>query len=327
VCQQDLSQVLRHLPKFDDPNLIFGYDTVGDAGVYRLRDDLAIIQTVDILTPIADDPYTFGEIAAANSLSDVYVMGGKPITALNIVGFPPKLDLSIMTEMIKGGSSKIKEAGAVVLGGHTIKDDQLKFGLAITAVIHPDKLITNDRAKVGDRLILTKPIGTGVISTALKRGEASETAVIKANNAMRMLNKNAAELMAETGVHACTDITGFGLLGHALQLAQASAVSLKIDARNVPFFDEAVDYARKNFFPGGSKTNFEFVSPHVHFDASLEPFMRLLLCDAQTSGGLLIVCPPEKSERLLSRLHATGIAAAAIIGEVVERGGNVITVS
>ena len=309
--------MLRHLPTFDDPNLIFGYDTVGDAGVYKLRDDLAIIQTVDILTPIADDPYTFGEIAAANSLSDVYVMGGKPVTALNIVGFPEKKDLEILQEIIRGGIQTIKDAGAVVLGGHTIKDEDLKYGLAITAVVHPDEMITNEHARPGDQLILTKPIGTGVISTALKRGKALDVAVAKINQSMRMLNRSAAEAMVEVGVHACTDVTGFGLLGHALQMAQASRVSFRIRAAVVPLFDEALDYARKGFWPGGTKKNYQFVQSRVVFADDVDETMRLMLCDAQTSGGLLIAVPPARSELLMQRLQEKGTITCANIGKAI----------
>ena len=318
MCQEDLAQVLRHLPTFDDPNLIFGYDTVGDAGVYQLRDDLAIIQTVDILTPIADDPYIFGEIAAANSLSDVYVMGGKPLTALNIVGFPEKLDLAIMEQMILGGSHKITEAGAVIVGGHTIKDDELKYGLAITAIIDPKNLITNDRAKPGDQLILTKPLGTGVISTALKRGEASGEAIVKINNSMRQLNNQAAAAMLEIGVNACTDVTGFGLLGHALQLAQASNVSIRINSKQVPIFEEAYDYAAKSYYPGGTRKNYKYLESFAQFDSLVNFDLQMLLCDAQTSGGLLIAVPEKKATKLLSQLKANGVRAAALIGEVIE---------
>ncbi len=324
MCQEDLSHVLRNLPKFNDPNLIFGYDTVGDAGVYRLKEDLAIIQTVDILTPIADDPYVFGEIAAANSLSDVYVMGGTPITAMNIVGFPPKLDLSIMEQMIQGGSSKIKEAGAVILGGHTIKDEELKYGMAITAVIDPKDLITNDRAEPGDCIVLTKPLGTGVISTALKNGLASDLAVRKINDSMRQLNKIAAQTMLETGVHACTDVTGFGLLGHAMQLAQASQVSLRIDSKRVPFIEEAFEYSSRSLFPGGTKKNRQFVEPFVQFTPDVTDEHRMLLCDAQTSGGLLIVLSMNLAPKLIELLHQRNIRSAAIIGEVIEAGEKVL---
>jgi selenide,water dikinase len=319
VCQEDLSQVLRHLPKFEDPNLIFGYDTVGDAGVYRLREDLAIIQTVDILTPIADDPFTFGEIAAANSLSDVYVMGGKPVTALNIIGFPPKLDLSIMEKIIVGSTKKVKEAGAVVVGGHTIKDDQLKFGLAVTAVIDPKNLITNEHATVGDQLILTKPLGTGVISTALKGDIASEEAVRDANDSMRELNAAAAEAMTIVGVNACTDITGFGLLGHASQLADASGVSLRIYSGEVPVFEAAREYAHQSLYPGGTTLNYKYVRPSVEFGAQIDEDTQMLLCDAQTSGGLLISVPRKKCPMLIDKLNEKNVSTAKVIGEVIQK--------
>jgi len=318
--------VLRHLPKFSDPNLIFGYDTVGDAGVYKISDDIAIVQTVDILTPIADDAFTFGEIAAANSLSDLYVMGAKPITALNIIGFPAKLDLSYLEKIIQGGSEKVKQAGAVILGGHTIKDEDLKYGLAVTGIVHPDKLITNEKALPGDLLILTKPIGTGVISTALKAGKASEAAIEKINLSMKALNNIAAETMVEVGVNACTDVTGFGLLGHALQLAQASKVSLEIEANKVPVFDGAFDYAEMSLFPGGSVKNEKFVRPNLKVSKSVNNNLYKLLCDAQTSGGLLISVEESKGEKLINLLRNKGVVSSEIIGTVTPRKDEVIYV-
>ncbi len=326
MCLEDLAQVLRHLPKFNDPNLIFGFDTVGDAGVYKISDEIAIVQTVDILTPIADDAFTFGEIAAANSLSDLYVLGAKPVTALNIVGFPPKLELAYMEEIIQGGIQKVKEAGAVILGGHTIKDEDLKYGLAVTGIVHPDKIITNENAQSGDVLILTKPIGTGVISTALKAGKASDRAVEQINQSMKKLNNIAADVMVEIGAHACTDVTGFGLLGHALQLAQASRVSLQIDSKQVPLFDEAITYAEMSLFPGGTKKNAAFVKSHVNFDDQVDEKMNMLLADAQTSGGLLISISEEKSEIFLNTLKQKGINEASIIGRVISKEKYVIKV-
>jgi len=319
VCQRDLAQVLCHLPKFEDPNLLFGYDAVGDAGVYALDKKTALVQTVDILTPIADDPYIFGEIAAANSLSDIYAMGAKPLTALNVVGFPPKLDISILERIIQGGSSKAKEAGAVIVGGHTIKDQELKYGLAVTGIIARDKIISNDKAKAGDKLVLTKPLGTGIISTALKAGLASEEAISKINDSMRQLNREASEVMQEVGVNACTDITGYGLLGHALIMAQASRVGIKVYSTEVPIFQEAHDYARQALFPGGSVANFEYIQPHAQFDPSVSHELRMLLCDAQTSGGLLISVSEEKCEALLEKLHQAGVVIARVIGEVIEK--------
>jgi selenide,water dikinase len=311
-------QVLHQLPKFDDPNLLVGYDSVEDAGVYALVGDLAIAQTVDVLTPIADDPYVFGQIAAANSLSDVYAMGAKPITALNIIGFPAKLDLSILEQIINGGASKVKEAGAVILGGHTIKDEELKYGLAVTGIIDKNKIITNDKARPGNKLILTKPLGTGVISTALKAGLASESAIDEINKSMSELNRKASEVMQKIGVNACTDVTGFGLLGHAFEMAQSSGVGLKIYSNELPFFDEARDHAAKGLFPGGSKSNFDFIKPYLEAVSSISQNMQMLLCDAQTSGGLLICVEQEKSEDLVNALHSEDIAHAKIIGEVVK---------
>ena len=319
MCQQDLMQVLRHLPRFNNPNLIFGYDTVGDAGVYKISDDIAIVQSVDLLTPIADDAFIFGEIAADNSLSDLYVMGAKPITALNIIGFPTKLDLTYLEKIIQGGSSKIEQAGAVILGGHTIKDEELKYGLAITGIIHPKKILTNENAQVGDKIILTKPIGTGIISTALKNNKASEEAVQKINDSMRELNNVAAETMMEFRINACTDVTGFGLLGHALQLAQASNVSLRLYCDEVPMFEEAFEYVELSLIPGGTIKNKSFVESNVQFYPSISETKRVLLCDAQTSGGLLISTPEEESVSVLQRLKERGIKNASIIGEVTKK--------
>lgn len=326
MCQEDLAQVLRHLPKFENPNLIFGYDTVGDAGVYKISEDIAIVQTVDILTPIADDAFTFGEIAAANSLSDLYVMGVKPITALNIIGFPAKLDLSYLEKIIQGGSEVVKNAGAVILGGHTIKDEELKYGLAVTGIVHPDKLITNENCKPGDVLILTKPIGTGIISTALKKQKASDEAIEKINESMKTLNNIASETMVELAANSCTDVTGFGLLGHALQLAQASKVSMKINPKKVPIFAEAMEYAGKRFYSGGTLKNEKFVRPSVEVNSSVEEILYMLLCDAQTSGGLLISIEEKKGERLLKLLKERGINSAEIIGEVIPQQGKVLYV-
>jgi len=316
MCQQDLAQVLRQIPSFHDPNLLFGLDTLGDAGIYQLSEEIALVQTVDVLTPIADDPFVFGEIAAANALSDVYVMGAIPITALNIIGFPAKLELSYLSEIIKGGSEKIREAGAVILGGHTIKDDDPKYGLAVTGIVHPQKIITNRGAKPGDVLILTKPIGTGIISTALKADAASDTAIEKINQSMKTLNNVAARTMVELGVNACTDITGFGLLGHALQLAQASGVSLIIEWKEVPIFEEALEYAEQALLPGGTIKNFKFVEPQVEFDAAVNDDWKMILADAQTSGGLLISVEKAKSETLIKLLKNRGVKTARIIGTV-----------
>jgi selenide,water dikinase len=320
VCQQDLVQVLSQLPKFDDPRILIGGDTMDDAGVYRLTEDLAIVQTVDILTPIADDPYVFGQIAAANSLSDVYAMGATPLTALCVVGFPvAKIDNETICRMLGGVADKVREAGACLLGGHTTRDQEVKCGLAVTGAVSPDKIVANSGAKPGNKLILTKPLGTGVISTALKVGLAPAPAVESANRLMCELNKTASETMIEIGVTSATDITGFGLLGHAYEMAAASNVSLRFDSQQVPIIREAYDLAGKNLFPGGSIKNFEFVETKSSFAQTVSPAVRMLLCDAQTSGGLLISVPREKGEALVEILHQRGIVSARMIGEVIEK--------
>ena len=310
-------QVLRQLPTFNDPNLVLGYDALGDAGVYALNDRSVLVQTVDILTPIVDDPYTFGAIAAANSLSDVFAMGARPLTALNILCFPPnKLSPEIIGELIRGGSDIIKEAGAVIVGGHSVKDEELKYGLAVTGITEKNRLITNSRAKPGDSLILTKPIGTGVISTALKAGRASAESRTAMTASMCSLNKTASEIMVKMGAHACTDITGFGLLGHALTLSRSSNINLTIIAGEVPLLPGADEYAMLSLFPGGSSRNFDYVAPHVEWDSNLTEKSKMLLCDAQTSGGLMIAIEKEKAGKLVDELHANGISAARIIGHV-----------
>lgn len=311
---------MEKLPKIEDPSLLYGYDTLGDAGVYAISDDLALVQTVDLLTPIADDPYTFGQIAAANSLSDLYAMGAKPISALNVIGFPVgKLDLAVLNRILEGGMDKTKEAGAVILGGHTIKDEEIKYGLAATGIIKRGEIITSSGAKPKDRLIITKPLGTGVISTALKAGIASKGAIEKINHYMIQLNNVASEVMKKVGVDAATDITGFGLLGHLLQMVQASGVGAEVYGEKVPIIEEAFGLAEKKLFPGGSKDNFNYVRPHTSFASGIGPELQVLLCDAQTSGGLLIAVSFEKTEKLLRLLQEKGVEKACVIGKIIER--------
>ncbi len=290
-----------------------------DAGVYRLADDLAIIQTIDFFTPIVDDPYTFGQIAAANSLSDVYAMGGRPLTAMNIVCFPTKsLDISVLNDILRGGLDKMREAGVALLGGHSIDDKELKYGLSVTGVVHPDRLVTNAGARAGDKLILTKPLGTGIISTALKAGTAGKKTVEKITGCMATLNNRASELMQEVGVHACTDITGFGFLGHTRQVAENSQVGIKIQVASVPFFPEVEELARKGFCPGGLKRNREFYSEMVEIAEHVPEYVQDILFDPQTSGGLLISIAPDIAQLLLDRLHEENVQDAAVIGEVVD---------
>ncbi len=310
-----------------NPNVIRGMESLDDAGVYKLTNNLAIIQTVDFFTPIVDDPYTFGQIAVANALSDVYAMGGRPLTAMNIVCFPTEsLDISVLKDILKGGADKMLEAGVVLVGGHSIDDKELKYGLSVTGIIHPKQLVTNSGAKAGDKLVITKPLGTGIISTALKAKVATKKTAVKVAKYMATLNDKASELMQEVGVHACTDITGFGLLGHTCQLAENSQVGIKINAASVPYFPEAIEFAKKGLCPGGLYRNQEFYSRRVEFATEVSEFMQSILFDAQTSGGLLICLAPEKAELLLGKLQRGGVDDAVIIGEVVSAPRGFVTV-
>ena len=286
--------------------------------MYKLSEDLAIVQTVDFFTPIVDDPYTFGQIAAANALSDVYAMGGKPITAMNIVCFPSKtLDISILRDILRGGLEKLREASVVLIGGHSVDDEELKYGLSVTGTIHPGKVMTKSGARAGDKLILTKPLGTGIINTAAKGGAASEETIANVTRSMSALNRTASEVMQEIGANACTDITGFGLLGHACEMIQNSEVGLKIRASSVPIFAEAVEFARMGMIPGGTYRNKEFRSRMVKVTDGLPDYMLDILFDPQTSGGLFISVSTPKADILLSGLHKAGVLEAAIVGEVV----------
>ena len=289
-----------------------------DAGVYKLSDDLAVIQTLDFFTPIVDDPYTFGQVAAANALSDVYAMGGKPLTAMNIVCFPiKKMSISILQEILRGGLDKMREAGVVLVGGHSVEDKELKYGISVTGVIHPAKVVLNTGAKAGDKLLLTKPLGTGIINTALKGGMADEGAVSKAIKCMVALNRKASEVMMDIGVNACTDVTGFGLLGHACEMIEGSDVGMVIYSSSVPLLPETEGYAQMGLIPGGTIRNRDFRLPMIERAAEISDEMLLILFDAQTSGGLLISVPGREADTLLQRMHEEGIEEAAIIGEVV----------
>ena len=297
-----------------------------DAGVYKLSDELAIVETLDFFTPIVDDPYTFGQIAAANALSDVYAMGGRPLTAMNIVCFPIKtLDISILREILAGGLDKMREAGVTMVGGHSVEDEELKYGISVTGIIHPAKVVLNTGARTGDKLLLTKPLGTGIINTALKGGMADEEAVSKAIRCMVALNSKASELMLEVGVNACTDVTGFGLLGHACEMVEGANFSMVIYSRAVPFFAEAKELAEMGMVPGGLHRNREFRMNMVDIGEEVPDYLVDILFDPQTSGGLLISVPSDKGEELLHNLHRHGINEAAIIGEVLaEPQGRII---
>jgi len=298
---------------------LIGFEDAADAAVYRIDEEKALVCTLDFFTPIVDDPYHFGQIAAANALSDVYVMGAQPLLALNIVGFPRQgLEKKILKEILRGGYEKVKEAGAVLAGGHSLDDPEIKYGLSVVGLVHPQKLITNRGAQPGDKLLLTKPLGTGIIATAIKGGLASEKAYKRAVELMRTLNKSASEAMQAVGVHAATDITGFGLLGHALELAQASRVSLRLEASKIPLLREALEYARLGLVPAGDLENKKFCQRIIQVDPKIDPLVLELLYDAQTSGGLLIAVAPEKASLLWEEMLKRGVVEAAIIGEVRE---------
>jgi selenide, water dikinase len=293
-----LDRVLAVIPRVTNANVLVGFDTADDAGVYKLTPELALVQTVDFFTPIVDDPYTYGAIAAANALSDVYAMGGKPISALSVLAYPAKGDLDALEQILKGGADKIHESGCVILGGHSVADDEVKFGYAVTGTVHPEHIKTNSGARKGDVLVLTKRIGTGVVATALKHGIATESDVQAATNSMLTLNRRACEMMLRFDVHGCTDVTGFGLLGHAREMAMASKVSLEIETDAVRFLPGAVDYSRQGALPGGLNNNRDFASCAVEVTRDLASEIKNLLYDPQTSGGLLIALPEGDAAQL-----------------------------
>jgi selenide,water dikinase len=309
------------------PNLLAGMERAEDAGVYKLTNDLAIIQTVDFFTPIVDDPYDFGQVAVANALSDVYAKGGTPLTAMNIVCFPIKqMDISVLRYILRGGIDKMREAGVLLIGGHSVDDPELKYGLSVTGVIHPKKVVMNNRARLGDKLILTKSLGTGIISTAIKAGEAKPRLVNKLTKSMATLNRSASEAMMSVGVHACTDITGFGFLGHASEMLEGAEVGMVIDSSQVPFFPEARTFAELGFIPGGMARNRDFRKHMVNMRSSIPEYLQNILYDPQTSGGLLIAVSKTKASRLLKALHDGGVGDAVIVGEVVAHPKNKIVV-
>jgi selenide,water dikinase len=307
--------VLSRLPKQSDPNLLVGFDTSDDAGIYRIAPDVALVQTVDFFTPLVDDPFVFGQIAATNALSDVYAMGGRPVTALSIVCFPPDGDLDVLEQIMRGGMAKIAEAGCVVVGGHSVRDAEIKFGYAVTGLIAPERVLTNTGAVTGDILILTKPIGTGVITTALKRGLAKPEWVENAVQSMTTLNRTASEIVtAATGVHAMTDVTGFGLMGHGRELALGSGVTIEIVVEAVPRIEGALDAIQLGAIPAGLLANRDFAEC-VSADApgsQIADDLRALLYDPQTAGGLLISVAPDHADAILASLRGAGLNAAKI---------------
>jgi selenide,water dikinase len=307
--------VLRQLPQTNDPDLLAG--SGDDAAVYRIDDELALVSTVDFFPPIVDDPYSFGQIAAANALSDVYAMGGRPMTALNIVGFPVGLPKDILVSVLRGGADKAGEAGVLIVGGHTVDDDEPKYGLAVTGVVKPGEQVTTEGARVGDALILTKPIGTGVITTAGKQQRVEQDVLDDAVEVMSALNAEASRVMIDVGVHACTDITGFGLLGHLRTVLEPSRVAAVVHYEAVPLLRGAWDLAAQGVAPGGTGRNVESVADVTAWPDGLDDVWTVLLCDAQTSGGLLISVSPDKSEQLLTGLTDAGVGVATVVGEIV----------
>lgn len=306
-----MDQVLARIPRVTNANVLVGFDTADDAGVYQLTADCALVQTVDFFTPIVDDPFTFGAIAASNSLSDVYAMGGRPISALSILAYPGKGDLDDLSDILRGGAEKMREAECALLGGHSVNDDEIKFGYSVTGTIHPGRIKANAGARAGDALVFTKRLGTGVISTALKRGIAEPAHVEAAVASMLMLNRAACDAMLQFDVHGCTDVTGFGLIGHAREMAVASSVTIEIDSRSVPFLPGALDYARAGAIPGGGKNNREFASCAVEGESEFDD----LFYDPQTSGGLLISLPEPDAVALERTLPG-----ACVIGRVTASG-------
>jgi selenide,water dikinase len=316
-----LDQVLGRVPGAPNQNVLVGFETSDDAGVYKLTPECALVQTVDFFTPIVDDPYTFGAISAANSLSDVYAMGGTPVSALSIVAYPGKGDIEDLVAILRGGTDKMSEAACAVIGGHSIADEEIKFGYAVTGVVHPQRVLRNAGARAGDALVFTKRLGTGVIATALKRGMAEPAHVEESIRSMLELNRKAAEAMRAFDVHGCTDVTGFGLIGHAREMAVASGVTLEIDAARLEFLPGAIEYARRGALPGGLKNNREFASCAVEMARELPPELESLLYDPQTSGGLLIsLAEPDAAAFIAS------LPGAYRIGRAAERSGKPIRI-
>jgi selenide, water dikinase len=323
-----LDKVLGKLARQHDPNVLVGFDHADDAGVYQIAPDRALVQTVDFFTPVVDDPYTFGQIAATNALSDIYAMGGKPLTSLALVCFPEKADLEILERILAGGLSKMIEANCTVIGGHSIRDDETKFGYSVTGLIHPKKVLANAGAKPGDALLFTKALGTGVISTAIKKGKAEPAWVDTAVQSMTTLNKKAAGIIVreELRVNAMTDVTGFGLIGHAREMALASNVSLRLRASGIPLLPGALECVRAGYIPGGLNNNRDFAECVVAYEDGISEDLKAILFDPQTAGGLLISVSSKDSEKLTHSLKAEGVPAVQI-GEVTERIKPLITIT
>jgi selenide,water dikinase len=316
-----MAYVVNHLPEYPNERVLVGPKTFADAGIYKISDDMATVSTLDFFTPVVNNPYDYGQIAAANALSDVYAMGGKPLTAMNILCYPIKsLDRDIVVEILKGSADKVNEAGAVIIGGHTLQDSEIKYGLSVTGIIHPDRIVTNAGARAGDALVLTKPLGTGLIISAIKADKVLEEHINLVTRSMVLLNKASSEAMLEVGVSACTDITGFGLMGHAYELAEASKVTLSFFAGRIPVFDGCERYVKMGLMPGVSKLSKKYLKNAIRINPKVREELVDVLFDAQTSGGLLISIPKGKAEILCTKLKEKGALTYDVVGEVCERG-------
>ena len=323
-----MAYIVNHLPEYPNERVLVGPKTFADAGIYKISDDMATVSTLDFFTPVVNNPYDYGQIAAANALSDVYAMGGKPLTAMNILCYPIKsLDRDIVVEILKGSADKVDEAGAVIIGGHTLQDSEIKYGLSVTGIIHPDRIVTNAGARAGDVLVLTKPLGTGLIISAIKADKVFGEHINLATRSMVLLNKTASEVMLEVGVSACTDITGFGLMGHAYELAEASKVTLSFFAGRIPIFDGCERYVRMGLMPGVSKLSKKYLKNAIRINPKVREELVDVLFDAQTSGGLLISIPKGKAEILCTKLKEKGALTYDVVGEVHERGDVSIVVT
>ncbi len=313
-----MAQVLRRLPRPEHPDLLVGTDTLDDAGVYRLRPDLAIVQTTDFFPPLVDDPFAFGKIAAANALSDVYAMGGEPVTALNLVGYPDdRLGPDWLVEILRGGGEKVAEAGAVVVGGHSVRDSEIKYGLAVTGVVHPDRVLTNAGARPGDVLVLTKPIGSGVLTSAAKAGRLDEPELREVIELMVALNRPGRDAALEVGVHACTDITGFGLIGHAFEMAAGCGRRIELVAADVPLIGRTLELARRGMLTRSYRTTLSHLGPRLEA-GGIDETLLSVLADAQTSGGLLLAVGPNRADALVAALRRHGALCATVVGRVLD---------
>jgi len=318
---------LRHLPSSTDPNLLSGFVYGADAAIYRLSDTLAVVQTVDYITPVVDDPFAFGAIAAANALSDIYAMGARPVLGLNLVGFPVKtLPLGMLNDILRGGAAKLMEAGACLGGGHSIEDLEPKYGLAVTGTVHPKQIVSNSGARPGDVLIVTKPLGIGIITTGIDRGLVNGKTIERVTAVMTQLNRAASEAMLAVGIHACTDVSGFGLLGHLREMVEASGVGARLNWKSVPVLAEAWGLVEQDCIPDGTRNNLNYLADFVDWSRAVPPTARVVLCDAQTSGGLLMAAPSKKARKLLAALAQTS-TGGTVIGEIVEKPKGRIRVS